>query len=213
MAARIVTREQVLALCATLFAENGYRATSLEVVGRDLGVTQQALYYHFDGKDDILVALYERLQGRFERAVDAAVQLAGETLFAAMVRAHIGVAVDNVSLVAVMLHERPESTRVHGVHADVRRREYAQRFVEAYALGATAGTLLPLEPWLAVGTVIGAINGVARWYQHSSTSPAAIIAEIYELVAGGFNVAPAAPRPDRPHIERPPSTGTTVPVT
>jgi len=217
MAARIVTREQVLSLCATLFAENGYRATSLELVGQRLGVTRQALYYHFRGKDDILMTLFDRLMHRFEAAVDVAEPDEGESRFAAMIRAHIGVAVQNVSLVAVLLHERPEITRVRGAYANARRREYAQRFVDAYAVGTQEGTLLPLEPWLAVGTVIGAINGVARWYQQSSASPSVVAQEIYTLVAGGFEnpSGQGGVQPDAAavHMDKPPSTGTTVPVT
>ena len=44
-----------------LFTEQGYDGTSLRQIAEQLGVTKAALYYHFESKDDILMALHMRL--------------------------------------------------------------------------------------------------------------------------------------------------------
>ena len=44
-----------------LFTEQGYDGTSLREIAEQLGVTKAALYYHFESKEDILMALHMRL--------------------------------------------------------------------------------------------------------------------------------------------------------
>jgi AcrR family transcriptional regulator len=55
------TRERILDVALDLFIEQGFDGTSLREIAEQLGVTKAALYYHFESKDDILVALHMRL--------------------------------------------------------------------------------------------------------------------------------------------------------
>jgi AcrR family transcriptional regulator len=52
-------REQVLEAAAALFAELGYAGTSTRAIAEQVGIRQASLYYHFAGKDDILLELLE----------------------------------------------------------------------------------------------------------------------------------------------------------
>jgi AcrR family transcriptional regulator len=55
------TRERILDAALDLFIEQGFDGTSLRQIAEQLGVTKAALYYHFESKDDILLALHMRL--------------------------------------------------------------------------------------------------------------------------------------------------------
>jgi AcrR family transcriptional regulator len=55
------TRDRILDVALELFTEQGFDATSLRQIAERLGVTKAALYYHFESKDDILMALHMRL--------------------------------------------------------------------------------------------------------------------------------------------------------
>src|SRR5580698_1323685 len=55
------TRERILDAALDLFVEQGYDGTSLRQIAEQLGVTKAALYYHFESKEDILMALHMRL--------------------------------------------------------------------------------------------------------------------------------------------------------
>ena len=55
------TRERILDVALDLFTDQGFDATSLRQIAERLGVTKAALYYHFESKDDILMALHMRL--------------------------------------------------------------------------------------------------------------------------------------------------------
>ena len=55
------TRERILDIGLELFSEQGYDKTSLRDIAERLGTTKAALYYHFERKEDILLALHLRL--------------------------------------------------------------------------------------------------------------------------------------------------------
>jgi len=55
------TRERILDTALDLFTEHGYDKTSLREIADELGFTKAALYYHFEHKEDILLALHLRL--------------------------------------------------------------------------------------------------------------------------------------------------------
>jgi AcrR family transcriptional regulator len=55
------TRDRILDVALDLFTEQGFDGTSLREIAERLNVTKAALYYHFESKDDILLALHMRL--------------------------------------------------------------------------------------------------------------------------------------------------------
>ncbi len=55
------TRQRILDVALDLFTEQGFDATSLRQIAERLGVTKAAIYYYFESKDDILLALHMRI--------------------------------------------------------------------------------------------------------------------------------------------------------
>jgi AcrR family transcriptional regulator len=55
------TRERILDIALDLFIDKGYDKTSLREIAEKVGFSKAALYYHFASKDDILMALHQRL--------------------------------------------------------------------------------------------------------------------------------------------------------
>ena len=55
------TRERILDIALDLFTTQGYEKTSLREIAERLGFSKAAIYYHFAGKEEILVALHFRL--------------------------------------------------------------------------------------------------------------------------------------------------------
>jgi AcrR family transcriptional regulator len=54
-----LTRERLLAAAATVFAQRGYHAASVEEVASEAGYSTGAVYHHFKGKEDLFLALFE----------------------------------------------------------------------------------------------------------------------------------------------------------
>lgn len=55
------TRERILDIALDLFIRKGYAETSLREIAAELGFSKAALYYHFESKQDILMALHMRV--------------------------------------------------------------------------------------------------------------------------------------------------------
>ena len=62
----MTTRERILDETLTLFAENGYDGTSVEQIAEKVGIKAPSLYNHFKGKEDILNALIDMAEVRYE---------------------------------------------------------------------------------------------------------------------------------------------------
>ncbi|GAA3939981.1 hypothetical protein GCM10023085_21830 [Actinomadura viridis] len=63
------TPRRILDAASTLFAERGFRGTSMQAIAREVGITKAALYYHFESKDDILRHLTLPLLDELEAAL------------------------------------------------------------------------------------------------------------------------------------------------
>jgi AcrR family transcriptional regulator len=50
-------RDQILDAAAALFVEHGFAATSTRMIAERVGIRQASLYYHFSGKDELLMEL------------------------------------------------------------------------------------------------------------------------------------------------------------
>ncbi|KKZ70080.1 TetR/AcrR family transcriptional regulator [Streptomyces showdoensis] len=67
------TRERVLASAATAFAAKGYPAVTILDVAQSAGMTKGAVYFHYENKDALAVAvteLFNRRIGEIARAVE-----------------------------------------------------------------------------------------------------------------------------------------------
>ena len=60
------TKEKILDAALTLFAENGYDGTSVEQIASIVGIKAPSLYKHYKGKEDILNALIDSAETRYE---------------------------------------------------------------------------------------------------------------------------------------------------
>jgi AcrR family transcriptional regulator len=59
--AKVDTRQRILDVALDLFTEQGYDGTSLRQIAEQLSITKAAIYYYFESKEDILMALHLRL--------------------------------------------------------------------------------------------------------------------------------------------------------
>ena len=60
------TKEKIMDAALTLFAENGYDGTSVEQIANIVGIKAPSLYKHYMGKEDILNALIDSAEERYE---------------------------------------------------------------------------------------------------------------------------------------------------
>src|SRR5688500_19519736 len=68
-------REELLAIAARLFAEKGFRNTTVRDIADSAGILSGSLYHHFDSKesmvDEILTGFLDELFGRYRQIVES----------------------------------------------------------------------------------------------------------------------------------------------
>lgn len=69
-------RAQILEAALGCFSARGYHATTMDHVAVASGLSKGSLYWHFEGKEDVFLALFDHLAGeifgRFDAAAEAA---------------------------------------------------------------------------------------------------------------------------------------------
>ena len=64
------TRARILASALSLFVKKGYEHTTFTDIAARLKMTKGAVYWHFETKEALLVALVEEMLGKFRRQLD-----------------------------------------------------------------------------------------------------------------------------------------------
>lgn len=64
------TRRRILASALTLFVKKGYEKTTFTDIAARLKMTKGAVYWHFESKESLLVALVEEMLEKFQRQLD-----------------------------------------------------------------------------------------------------------------------------------------------
>jgi len=77
------TRARILASALSLFVKNGYERTTFTDIAARLKMTKGAVYWHFESKESLLVALVDEMLAKFQRQLSE-VSPAGELTFPAV---------------------------------------------------------------------------------------------------------------------------------
>lgn len=162
-----LNREVLLEAACELFAERGYRATSMKDLADALGVRAPSLYNHVSAKQDILYAIMDRAMDRATTALAAA--LDGVTDVAGQLRAA------TESLVLDFLRNSAEVTicnnEVRSLEpgnrsAIVAKRDYYAAQVRAIIdRGCRTGHFRTRSPQLAAFAVLEMGNGAKSWFR------------------------------------------------
>lgn len=162
-----VTETSLIAAATRLFAERGYNGTSVADLANELGLTTASLYYHVQGKQDLLLRVLETgMSGflvRLEAVADTDVDARDRLLQA--VRNHLDFVLNNQAAVAVFLRERRflEAEQQKAYRVSVER--YDAIFTRLISDAMDAGAVPPGNPVLVRLAILGMINWVVEWYR------------------------------------------------
>ena len=56
-----ITKERILEVAEELFARNGFDATSMDSISKEVGINKATIYYHFESKNDIIISLFTKI--------------------------------------------------------------------------------------------------------------------------------------------------------
>jgi AcrR family transcriptional regulator len=181
----------VLSAALDLFVERGFHATSIRMIAERAGMSVPGVYYHCDGKGDLLARLIERAHGELRARTQAALDSANPdpvSQFRAFVENTVLFMTYRwrLSLIPREIDALEESLVKPHKRLRANFQDMLQKVVDE---GIAAGSFHPDNPHGATRAVLVLCRGVAEWYSpKGQQSPEDIAAEYvgYSLALIGF---------------------------
>ncbi len=76
----VQTRTRVLFEAERLYSAGGYEAMNLQTIAEAIGVSKAALFYHFESKQTLFVAVLETMLERYKQLIDVSIGATAESL-------------------------------------------------------------------------------------------------------------------------------------
>jgi AcrR family transcriptional regulator len=157
--------DSLLTVAVAVFNERGYDGTSMEDLSRRLGIAKSSIYYHVDGKEDLLrMALDRALDGLFSVAgqVAARDEPAIDRL-EYLVRGSVAVLAGRLPYVTLLLRARGNTATER--RALARRREFDRIAADLVAEAERDGDIRPdVDPAVTARLLFGMVNSIVEWY-------------------------------------------------
>ena len=149
----VSTRDRILDIAMDLFIEQGFDKTSLREIADQLGFSKAAIYYHFESKDEILLALHMRLHEIGRRAMERIGEIpASLEAWAQLLDGLIDEIFANRRL--ILMHQRNSSAfRLH----DAEEHEEANQDIEELFRHVFSDPAVPLRDRVRMISAVGAI--------------------------------------------------------
>ncbi len=150
------TRENILDVALDLFTDQGFDGTSMREIAERLHITKPSIYYHFDSKEEILLALHMR-QHEFAKA--ALSRLADQPItleaWGSALNELLGQMAAQRKL--FLMHERNQAAleKLHRKNHDEEHDDIQQRFRQALA-----DPSLSLRDRVRMACSLGAVGGL-----------------------------------------------------
>jgi AcrR family transcriptional regulator len=147
------TRERILDISLELFTTQGYDKTSLREIAEHLGFSKAAIYYHFESKEAILMALHMRLHAI---GIDALRNIDGETMTLEVWSTLIDAMIDQMLAhrALFILHER-NRTAMEGLHDEKHASDHDD--IESLFRSVLANENIPLKDRVRMSSAFGAV--------------------------------------------------------
>jgi TetR/AcrR family transcriptional regulator, cholesterol catabolism regulator len=184
-------REQILEIAARLF-QKGFRATSLDHVAAEMGVTRPALYYYFRSKEDLLAAIYDRAVGvLIDRAAALfAEELPPEALLRKLIEVHVRTMLQEHSIVRVYFQEKDSLGDAASRAVKAKEVAFTKMMASTIEAGQKAKIFRPGDPQLIVNAILGMLIWVHAWYRPDRHAEKDISDVFWRLLAGGLLISP-----------------------
>jgi AcrR family transcriptional regulator len=198
------TRDALLDATVELVSARGFHAVGIAEIGAAAGVSGAAIYRHYTSKDELLVAVFERVVGELldgARAVLHEDRGGPWDRVAALVDAHVAFALAQRRVIAIYDQE------AHNLPTEQRRRVRRQQAAYAALWTDTVAQARPdwtaVECRVAVHAVFGLVNSVA---DRRRTASRDLEAPQLQAMALGALGAAASPRPRGSQGTAPPAS-------
>ena len=155
------TRARLLDSAMTLFAQHGYRETSVKMIAQDAGVAQGLLYNYFDGKAALLVALFEQSMAQVRASFAAADDPADERApIEKLIRASFAILRQNLRFWQLSYNVRSQAAVIKGLGEQLKLwTDTIRQTLEGYFRAAGAQ-----QPEIEAAILFAVVDGISQHY-------------------------------------------------
>jgi AcrR family transcriptional regulator len=179
----------IVEIAATLFAQQGYRGTSMRDIGRAVGVHAGSLYVHIDSKEDLLHAIVFSIMERSERDMQevlASKATATEQLHDIAAR-DLKLIGENKEFATVFFHDWRNLSEPRQQEVIASRDRWEAGLRRVIARGIDDGEFRPVDPRLVSIALTSILNWAYVWYSpDGDLSPGQLAHEFAQLLIVGL---------------------------
>nr|MBN1229726.1 TetR family transcriptional regulator [Anaerolineae bacterium] len=175
------TRDSIVEAAIALFNQNGYHATSMRDIAREVDIKKPSLYHHFESKEAILLAILETGMTSLIKDVQAIAESDQDCLtkLQQAITRHATLIAENLQGAAVFLRE-DRGLGEEYLHKYVALRdEFELLFRRIVDECVACGYFRKGDLSISVHALFGMVNWMTRWYRPEGRLSAAEIAEIF----------------------------------
>jgi AcrR family transcriptional regulator len=192
-----VFRRAILDAAEQAFAAHGYGAAKMADIAKRAGLAAGTIYKHFESKEDIFRALFERCSDEFQHLIDAQMASAPDSVperLLVLVQAVLAQIEQRKATFTLFLECGSHEWNIRqfgGPSAEKRYQGYLTRFSELFEEGIQAGTIRnDLLPEEMAQLLTGGLNGLIHaWLmQGAKTELAGRAAVLIEAFLHGVGV-------------------------
>ena len=186
-------RKTIVREAAKMFNRRGSHGATLEDVADRLGVTKAALYRYVPSKQDLLYACHEEAMEIARESMDKG-EAEGRN---GLEKIQIGMAgylremIGSMGVPVLILEENALTGR-QAKHIIGLRDAFEDRMRRLVREGIADGSILPLNPKLAMFMLLGAVHWVTKWYSPEGPWSADEVADaLIEMATRGLAARPS----------------------
>jgi AcrR family transcriptional regulator len=174
-------RRAIVDTSANLFAKRGYHTTSTAELCEANDIGKGALYYYIGSKEQLLVAIHDRVMDEVMAGADRVARMGGSppAQLAMLGEELLDVIFHYPDHVWVFLHEFPALTGENADNFRRRRREYERRIERVFEEGSKSGHFRPLDARMATMAWLGMHNYTYLWMRAGGKFSAKEVASSY----------------------------------
>ncbi len=160
-------RNRILRAAIEVFASKGYFVARMTDVATAAGVADGTLYLYFEGKEHLLMSIFDNVLGRFIERLDTEIAAIEDPIqkLSLMIRLHLETVGRDHDLANVLQIETRHSRRFMSLFTRGKLGEYLNRVRDIITEGQELGVFRgDISPGLATNLVFGAVDElVTSW--------------------------------------------------
>jgi AcrR family transcriptional regulator len=149
--------DRILATATALFVERGYEGVAMREIAEACGITKAALYYHFDGKADVLNAIFRGYLAEIAEVVEASAgHGSGQQRLRWLVEELFALPPQSRAIMRLAMHDVGQlDPELRGAFAADYRARFIGPLQAIVAEGSAAGEFKALDPSVVVWILLG----------------------------------------------------------